>query len=91
MPWFDGTNIRLLRTTKPVPPHELHSILTPGAAAQPSKQVAIHTTPQGASVNTPARQATKLGQEVHGCVPSASLFSFSSYWKQHICATRPRR
>ena len=31
MPWFDGTNIRLLRTTKPVPPHGSHSILTPGA------------------------------------------------------------
>ena len=80
MPWFDGTNIRLLRTTKPVPPHGSHSILTPGAASPQMKQVAIHATPQVANVNTPARQATKLGQEVHGCVPSASVFSFSSQW-----------
>ena len=79
MPWFDGTNIRLLRTTKPVPPHELHSILTPGAAAQPSKQVAIHTTPQTAHPHTPTQQATPSSEDLHGCVPSASLFSFSSY------------
>ena len=91
MPWFDGTNFCPLRTTKPVPPHGLHSILTPGAASPQMKQVAIHIAPQVANVNTPARQATKFLQEVHGCVPSTSVFSVSSYWKQHICATRPRR
>ena len=82
MPWFDGTNIRLLRTTKPVPPHGLHSILTPGAAAPQMKQVAIHTTPQAANPNTPAQQAAKSSQvesqEVYVCVPSVSVFSFSS-------------
>ena len=78
MPSFDGTNFPSLRTTKPVPPHGGHSLLTPGAASPQKKQQAIHTTPQVANPNTPARQATKLGQEDHGRVPSASVFSFSS-------------
>ena len=81
MLWFDSTNLLLqppLRTTKPVPPHGSHLILTPGAARPQMKPVAIHTTPQAANPNTPARQATKLGQEDHGRVPSASVFSFSS-------------
>ena len=84
MPWFDGTNIRLLRTTKPVPPHGLHSILTPGAMSPQRKQLAIQTTPQVAINTTPVKQATKssqvLSQEDHVCVPSISVFSFSSQW-----------
>ena len=92
MPWFDGTNIRrlysrlpkVLRTTKPVPPHGSHSILTPGAASPQRKQVAIHTTPQVAIFTTPMKQATKssqvLSQEDHVCVPSISVLSVSSQW-----------
>ena len=91
MPKFAGTNFPPLRATKPVPPHGSHGFLTPGAASPQKKPEAIQNTPQTAHPHTLKQQARPSSQDLHGCVPSASLFSFSSYWKQHICATRPRR
>ena len=91
MPKVAGTNFPPLRTTKPVSPHGSHGFLTPGAALPQKKQAAIHNTPQTAHPHTLKQQARPSSEDLHGCVPSASLFSFSSYWKQHNCATRPRR